>query len=749
MTSAKAKKASPSSSGSYIFGIFLISIFLSAFLLFMVQPMAGKMLLPLVGGAPSGWIVALSFFQLSLLIGYVSAHWMGKLSARAHGLSLFILLAVGFYFLPLHFDQGLELKDSSKAAYNVFILLTTAIFVPFMALSSVSSTLQRLFNHTEHTKGQDPYFLYAVSNLGSFIGLLGYPIIIEPFLTVKTQTEYWMYGYGALVILILFCSLLTSSKTKKKEQNNDIENPSFETCIRWIALAFVPSSLMVGMTNFVTLEITPIPLFWVIPLALYLMTYILAFSNKFEKYSNIFSDLHPIAASFIVVMFSFSGLFMNFMSLSAHLVLFTIIAFVCHGELAKNRPDPKYLTAFYLYLAVGGALGGVLNAFIAPQIFTRLTEYPMVAVFSIVLGIGFLKKPPKVSLIIMLVGLVLCAAIGTYLMSVGADNFNKSYTSPLIYIVGLFGVVMVAHHPKYAFFFAAGLLFASTLLEIKADTAYTARNFFGTIKVKNSTITHEDKTYPIRTLRHGTTIHGIEILDDAFKNPAGFSYYAMVDEVLKSHPNTDDIALIGLGAGTLICYTAPDRNFVTFEIDDEIIKVAKEHFNFIKNCANDGNEIVLGDGRLEYTNHPKEQFDALIMDAFSSDIIPAHLLTKEAFAEYQAKLPKDGFITINISNRYFNLTSVIAKTAGSLGYTALFKHNMFDELPPWQYNSMWMVLSQSDKQVQDLKKIGWREVEPKKGTKIWTDDYTYVLSSLHDINEYKDDIEEARKRNAK
>ena len=712
--------------------VFLTSIFLSAFLLFMVQPMAGKMLLPLVGGAPSGWIVALAFFQTSLLIGYVTAHWMSKLAPRWHGLSVVVLLSAGLYFLPLGFEASSVVEDTSKAAFNVFVLLATSILIPFVALSSISSTLQRLFHNTGD-QDKDPYFLYAVSNFGSFIGLLGYPILIEPMITVKAQTEYWAYGYMALIALVFTSALLTNTTTKVEKHKN-IESPPLKTCLYWVALAFVPSSLMVGVTNFATQEIMPIPLFWVLPLALYLVTYILAFSKYNETIQRIALPLHPVAASLIVIFCVFASQFIRIEALFAHLVCFSVIAMASHSQLSSIRPHPKYLTAFYLYLAIGGALGGIFNAFIAPTIFTTLYEYPLVAIFSLMISASFLKQPKSSEFKMMAAGFV-----GLVLISVAVSFFSLKVgplpieVKSIAIFIGLAFIMLISNHVKYAFFLSGAALFMSVMISsIQTSTLEKGRNFFGPHNVKVTQIQHKDKTYNLKTFTHGSTIHGIEVEDhDALKGTAAFSYYFPLKTVFTDTPfSTQEVALLGLGAGTLLCYQAPDRKFTSFEIDADVIHIAKTYFSFIDTCAHPENEIILGDGRLELEKHPKT-FDVLIMDAFSSDTVPMHLITQEAFQIYKDKLTPEGIILINISNRYFNLAPPLQKTAAPLGFKAVMKYTNEPDLPPWQYPSAWVILTQTDDTHAWFLSNGWRTVPQKQNTPTWTDDFTYLLSSLH------------------
>ncbi len=660
--------------------VFLISIFLSASLLFMVQPMAGKMLLPLVGGAPSGWIVALAFFQLSLLVGYILAHWFSKLTPRQHGISVVVLLGLGALFLPLHL-KGIDVQQSSKAAMNVFILLTAAVAVPFIALSSVSSTLQRLFHYTDATKGKDPYFLYAVSNFGSFLGLLGYPLLIEPFLTVSQQTHYWMYGYIVLIAGILSASLLSRNTIENKE-TTEIVAPKLKTGLYWIILAFIPSSLMVGVTNFVTLEITPIPLFWVLPLALYLVTYIVAFSVKPEKYRNLLIHLHPFAAMGVVILFVFSVKLISLSALLLHLVFFLIIAMMCHSQLAAARPHPKFLTAFYLYVAIGGALGGILNAFIAPEVFSRLYEYPLVAALSLFFSPLLLKEFEKHS--IMRFNLLFAAVTSITLFIISINIVNK-------------------------------------------DIIFKTRNFYGPIAVAQEQDDYQGKTYNLRALKHGTTLHGLQLREEEFKKSADYSYYAALKPFFARDdiPNSS-IGIIGLGAGTLLCYHAPDRYFTSFEIDSEIVAVANEYFDFIKDCYHPENKIIVGDGRLELAKQDRN-FDILIMDAFSSDAIPAHLLTLEAFEEYFSKMNQNGIILVNISNRYFDLSRTVAKVVEKYGYKTFHKYHDADGLVPWITPSHWLLVSKSP--IND-----WEQVIPGTDTKLWTDDYTHVLSTLKGFN---------------
>ncbi|MGM0421811.1 MAG: spermidine synthase [Pseudomonadota bacterium] len=713
------------------FTVFLFSIFLSASLLFMVQPMAGKMLLPLVGGAPSGWIVALAFFQLSLLVGYIAAHGLSKLTPQIHGFVVVALLALGAVFLPLGFNEDLQIENSSEAAFIVFFLLTTAVAVPFIALSSVSSTVQRLFHYARGTKGRDPYFLYAVSNFGSFAGLLGYPLLIEPFFTITAQTHYWMYAYGILIVGILIASLLSDRKREalplEEDLGHEIVAPNVKSCLYWTALAFVPSSLMVGVTNFVTLEITPLPLFWVIPLALYLITYIVAFSTQTEGARNYMLSLHPFAVIFILALFFFASNLVGWPILVAHLVAFTLIAMTCHGQLSHVRPHPKHLTAFYLYLAIGGALGGILNAFIAPEIFTKLYEYPLVALLSLLLNPLLYKKTNEVRLTISFLGVVALMLVINFFI----QDPSVTHKLLILFLLGSVCISAISICPSFAFIFGIATILLNIISNDEKNTVYAARNFFGPISVKEKQVPYQDQVYRYRSLNHGTTIHGIQIMDEEFKGRADLSYYTVLAPIFNNDDviNINEVAVMGLGAGTLLCYNAPDRRFTAIEIDSEIVEVARRYFTFIDNCSPPENEIIVGDGRL-VIDRLDRNYDLIVLDAFSSDSIPQHLLTQEALLIYKDKLTAEGIITINISNRYFDLSDVIAKTAESIGFDVYSLEDNLSERPPWEAESHWLALTKNKEVADLLVEQDWEQITAPVETRIWTDNYSYILSTL-------------------
>ncbi len=700
--------------------LFSFMLFLSAALMFALQPMVGKMLLPLVGGTPSGWIVALAFFQVMLLIGYFLAWVFSRFSVGGHGLLYIVTLGIGLLLLPLALDRRLITETSGPG--DVFMLLTLTAGLPFIALSATSSTLQRLFTATGHAAARDPYFLYAASNLGSFCGLFLYPLFIEPHFTLPEQSQYWFYIYVLLMGLGVVC--LLSVKGAPERKATSAQPSSWKQRGLWVALAFVPSSLLLGVTTHITTDVFSAPMIWVIPLGVYLLTFVVAFSKKPVVNYDAILKIQPVAVGAAVAFITLvsKDVKISWHSMLLHVAAFAVVAFMCHMRLAKSRPlaDGRQLAEFYLMIALGGALGGLLNAFAAPVLFTQQIEYPLMMLASCLLHPGIRS--------IFSLGNSALLLTGSILMGVSAV-LGKFNAGPEVLRASLLvgGFLMMLIHPRAAIIGGAAALLLTGIWFSGEKPVVVARNFYGIIKV----IDKEENTRHVRVLSHGTTIHGTQMQDPGYET-AMTTYYTASGPLgtIFSLYNPKNIAVMGLGTGTVNCYSTSANAFTFFEIDPAVVEMAKTRFTYLERChASRPPRIVLGDARLEFAKLENEKFDLIILDVFSSDMIPSHLLTREAMQLYMQRLTPRGLILFHTSNRYFTLEPVIAATARSLGLQNRHKFDS-DAKDLGATRSKWMAVGRKNASLLPLEDFGWVAVAAPEKNRPWSDDYTNFLSAL-------------------
>lgn len=701
--------------------LFCAALFVSAAAMFMLQPMTGKMLLPLVGGTPSGWIVAMAFFQLALLTGYAIANLCSRLSPRMHGIAFVAALALGGLFLPVHLSQ----PEGTADAWMVVKLLAVSVGIPFVALAMASSTLQRLFTASGHSAASDPYFLYAASNLGSFSGLLLYPLAAEKFLTIPEQAQLWLGGYVALIALTAICIGRAKSMPATVYQKPAPLAAGLRW--RWIMFAFIPSSLMMGVTTQITTAIIAAPLLWVLPLGIYLLTFVMAFGKPSAARQHLVEKLHPMA-----VCLSFGLMFIATVSLDApwivmalQLACFGVVALAFHLKLAALRPlaDGQRLTDYYLMIALGGAFGGLLNAFIAPVLFNRLVEYPIVLTLSLLFHPELRKRLARADLLTVLaggVGFMLWVMLRKY--AVGLPGVLEAS------LVAIF--VMAAHTARFALIGCTLLLLASFTAPRDGEGGMYQRNFYGLVRVYERNFTMDNEKYHIRYFGHGTTLHGLQSLDaDMADIPtAYFSHGGPVGDIFHTFA-PKNVAVMGLGAGTLACHHAPDRSFTFFEIDPAVVNIARNNFTFLSSCPGKSpHRIFTGDGRLEIAKLKGEKFDLIILDAFSSDMVPVHLISVEAIELYKTLLTDNGMLAFNISNNYVSLAATLAAGAKAAGMQARYKHYGFID-PPLFFPSDWLLMARDGVDMTAFHEQQW--VPPlQNGERAWTDNYSNIIGIM-------------------
>ena len=698
------------------------TLFLSAGLLFLVQPMVAKMVLPRLGGSPSVWNTTICFFQGTLLLGYIYAHLLAtRLGHLAQAAAHAVVLVACAVFLPLDLTQSTPPADGVPALWLIGRLAIT-VGPPFFALSAIAPLLQHWFAGSDHPAASDPYFLYAASNAGSLIALLAYPLLVEPNLPLPVQSRAWAIGLALVAAGIGWCWLgYRRSAEADRVTGSTEQRPSPGDCARWVTYAFVPSALLLAVTAHITTDLAACPLFWVVPLALYLLTFIFVFARRPALPHGAMLRVQPFLIILLVVT---SAALHAIWLLALHLALFFVTAMVCHGELSHRRPPAANLTEFYLWVSFGGVLGGIFDALIAPVVFPDIWEYPLLLVLSC------LARPTPAGGS----GRAWWGDIGLpSLLFVGFFALVFAGNLPALVPLGALtlGAVALLKFSERRLRFALGVA-ACLLVECLAaagGTLETARSFFGVYRVRlveNGTI---------RILQHGTTVHGAEstVLGEEavplgyYHNAGPFGrFFAAV-----ATRSTKEIGVIGLGAGELACYAQPGQVWTFHEVDPEVERIARRYFNFLDRCGNDA-RVVLGDARLSIQEVKDYHYDAIVIDAFSSDSIPLHLLTREALALYQRKLADDGVILFHISNRHLDLAPVIAALAEDAGSPA--RHLLY--LAPGsssktQLSAEVVAIGQPGQSLDYLTAAaGWQEMAPPRRAALWTDARSDIVTHI-------------------
>ncbi len=727
--------------------VYTAAIFVSALLLFSVQPLFTKMVLPRLGGSPAVWSVAMVFFQSLLLGGYAYAHYLMQIRSRVVLIAIhLLLLIVALSMLPLAIANGWGEPPTSGYAIWLLGLFAASIGLPFFALAANNPLLQAWFVRTGHPNGPDPYFLYASSNIGSFLALLSYPVLLEPMFSLQTQNLLWTAGYGLLILLIAGCGvlLLRSAEIAPQtiEDRAKAPAPDWAQRMRWIFLAAVPSGLLIAVTAHISTDVAAAPLLWVLPLSLYLLTWVLVFQSRPLLPHRWLMWLQPFAIAGVIVLLAVGGEQNLLLTLGGHLLCFFVIAMACHGELARARPAARYLTGFYVALSFGGMVGGLFAGLIAPFTFSWIAEYP------ILIALVALCRPPVIErwsgaarwywLLLVVLAVVLLVPTLT-----GGDVFGW-LEARRVYVIGavagiapLLAVLLRGDRWKVA---ATATLALVLLRAYPADEGRveTVRSFFGVHKI----VVTPGGQYHV--LMHGTTIHGAERVQNndgtpIVGRPEPISYYHKDGGIGRAIAAIRDrkggpirAAVIGLGAGTLTCASQPNENWRFFEIDQTMVDTARDprFFNFIRNCEPDL-QPVIGDARLTFAKEPDGLYDLIIVDAYSSDAIPVHLATQEAMKIYKDKLAPQGVVLMHVSNRHLELSSVVVGIAAA------------NDLKSWVYNedsgrddeyifaTSVVVSARAEADVGKLASSPqWTLTGANDRQRVWTDDYSNILGAV-------------------
>jgi hypothetical protein len=738
--------------------LFTLTILVGSFLLFLVQPMVARMALPQLGGAPAVWNSAMLVYQALLLGGYAWAHWLGRFDIRRqlylHGGLL--LLAIILSVFPIGLRSMTAPSDSDVFLF-VPILLLASVGSLIFAISAQAPLMQRWF--ADSAPGQNPYALYAASNLGSFGGLIAYPLLVEPNFRLMTQSWVWSALYAVLVLLVVGCGLYASRHAAARPAASiaagatATTRPGWQTIALWIALSAVPSGLMLSTTTHLTTDIMAMPLMWALPLGLYLLSFSIAFSDR-TLVSEIFTLMAPallLAAGGMTMLSSGTGGLM--IALSSLGMLF-VVATTLHARLYRLRPANEHLTLFYLIMAVGGALGGLFCALIAPLIFDWVYEHPLlvlaaaalVPMIPLIPWADALKLNARQQLWIESGFTMLAIAIGIWL----AVNWSSRFTTTEAAAIGaltIIGLMSIGWRMPFMVTLLALLIGIGGVDTIKLSAeGDRTRSYFGVYTVR----THED--LGTRTLSHGTTLHGTQLTGEGQERFVT-SYYGpssgvglAFDRASVLYGDDVSIGVVGLGTGTLACYRAPGQQWQFFEIDPQMVALTRDsgRFTFLSTCAPEV-PIHLGDARLTLADPaivPENSMDLLAVDAFSSDAIPLHLLTREAFDVYDRAVQDDGIVLVHISNRFIDLQPVLrALTTNGRGWHAMLRADEPDtrDIGLARTGSNWVAMARNRQALDNLAAMTnglprgrgqWQHLDDTRSPRLWTDDYASVFGLM-------------------
>ncbi|WP_422231560.1 spermidine synthase [Methylorubrum rhodinum] len=742
--SAQTKARTVGAARLGLVGLYTGTLLLAALLLFGIQPMFTKRVLPILGGSPAVWSVAMVVFQGLLLAGYAYAHVLTCwLNARAAFATHVLVLLAGFVFLPVSIAAGFGAPPAEAEVPWLIGLFLASIGLPFFALSASAPLLQAWFSRSGDARSADPYFLYRASNAGSFAALIAYPLLVEPWLGLDAQGWLWSAGYALLTCAVVACGIRLDNRPAAQAVVTGVESVLVgpRRRLAWIGLSAVPSGLLVAATAHISTDVAAIPLIWVVPLALYLVSFILAFRPTRDGRSalaHILGSLQVAGAGFVFV-----GIFLKapfVLDLAVTLGLLLVNAVIAHRAVYALRPPAARLTEFYLCTSLGGMLGGVFVALIAPRIFSGLYEYPLLVACALACRPGLAAGGPA-RLVAGLRGglLLMVGAVGLAGLAAAMQGLAIGLA---VLLIGLtLGLVASWRAPARAAFLGAGAGLTCILLQVvTTGEGGQHRSFFGLHRIQDS----PDGRF--RLLSHGTTIHGAMRLrandGTPFTGPPEPATYYIPGGPLadvftvsrRASGSIPAVSVVGLGAGSLACYAKPGEAWTFYEIDPAVIRIARDPrlFRFLSDCAPDA-RIVQGDARLTLA-HDGEKVRVLVIDAFSSDAIPMHLLTAEALDVDLARLDVQGVLALHISNRHFELRHVLARLAAERGLSLL--HRADPETEPverrWRAPSRVALLSRDPAVIREAQALGWHGVTPDLSRRPWTDDYANVLEAMHD-----------------
>jgi len=716
--------------------LFAVALFFSSLLMFWLEPMIAKMVLPRMGGAPVVWSTCLAFFQVALFVGYGFAHVAYRyLGVRRHATVYAVVVAVACLGLTLSIPEP-QPSDIAQPIRWLVVSLIRSIGIPFFALATTASALQNWFSRSEHPLAADPYFLYGASNLGSLIALMSYPFVLEPSLTIAAQRAAWRWSFVAFAVLAVGCAVVTRLAVSPARLGADRVSPPAPVVgwgrrARWIALALVPSSLLLGVTTHISTDIAPVPLLWTVPLALYLLTFVVAFGSR-SAAAGAFAGRLAAVLVLVYAYFEVSGLWLPLLiGVPLHLLLFASVAMACHSTLAADRPAPDSLTDFYLCMSFGGMLGGLFNSLVAPLLFNSVIEYPLFLVLAF--AVPALYAPQRLTLADWVSPIAVGGLTAALILAFESAGLARLMLLPVLVFPAV-GAFSRRHRPRSFAMSVAALLACGALASGNehSTSLFVQRTFFGVYRVTESAAARSHHLYS------GTTIHGAQSLDPDRNRDAQMYFHSsgpigQAFQGIERLAKPTDVAVIGLGVGSLAAYAKPDQHWTFYEIDAAVERIARDKalFTFMDTCG-PRCTVVIGDARMSLMQ-AAAQYSIIVLDAFSSDAIPMHLLTKEALGVYLARLLPDGILAFHLTNRHLNLMPVVARVGHSHGLFVMEQAYQADRsaAASGAADSRWMLMARERRYLRELEgNVRWKPSATSSEAPIWTDDFSNILSAL-------------------
>lgn len=706
--------------------LFALTVFVGAALLFSLQLVYARLVLPHLGGAPSVWNTAMVFYQGLLLAGYGYAHLLTvRLRPTTQVMIHATVLVASFAFLPFEVPAGCQVAAGENPVPWLLGVLALGVGLPFFAVSATSPLLQKWFASSGHPAGGDPYFLYALSNIGSLLGLLAYPLWVEPHSSLGWQCSAWAGCFAGFAVLSVACG----SQAGRNPPAECRARPAAPTrpgrVLRWLLCALVPSSLMLSVTSYLSGEIAAVPLLWSLPLALYLLSFIVVFARRPLVPHGLSIRLLPVVLVAVGMVLASGATTPVPWLAGLHLLGFFVVALVCHGELARDRPETGQLTAYYLWMSLGGVLGGAFTALLAPVLFDRVAEYPLVLVAAAWIGLPRGRRFRATDLAAP-AGVAVLAVIMGALVPAAAPGPVRAFAVAGLPLLGCF--LMSGYGPRCALGLAAVLGVSGLAPEQGMTTLARDRSFFGIHRVA---LDGEGKFH---LLFHGKTVHGMQALDPALsRDPLGYYHReGPLGDVFAGCEGP--VAAVGLGAGAMAAYGKAGQEFTFYEIDPVVIRLASDsrYFRYMSDSPA-RIDVVEGDARVMLKTAVEARYRLILLDAYSSDSIPVHLLTREAMGLYLSKLAPGGRLALHISNRHLDLRPVVADLARDADLVCLFREDdvTAEESAEGMASSRWVLMARDE---ADLGPAGsslrWQRLAGSGEGRVWTDDHSSVLPLL-------------------
>ena len=731
--------------------LFATTVLCAASLVFLVQPMVAKQLLPRFGGTPNVWNATVLFFQVALLVGYAIAHVsLDRLGPRRQTWLQLALAAATVPLLPLAISSTGPGATADHPALAIAVLLAAGVGIPYLAVTTVSPALQRWYASLGMSDSADPYHLYAASNAGSLIGLLAFPFLLEPRLSAVGQARTWSIVFAVFAAGLVCCAVVVRRRAGVEPRHQDAppQLPHVDPAaadedagghigrlraLRWVLVAAIPSALMLGVTTFVTTDVASAPLLWVVPLSLYLASFMLTFGRRLRIGVGVAGWL-AVASIVAVLLVEVRRIEVGDLGrVLLHLGAMFAAALLAHAALYADRPSARHLTAFYLLLSVGGAIGGMFTALVAPAAFNAIYEYPLLLALVLVVrpGSSFVARHGGRGAIVAIGELVVAAALLFVLLEdVTAHGIGLRWAGWGGLVVIGAGLALLATR-RWGLVLVVAVTFLALALDAP-DQLYAERNFYGTVRVIETPSTHR--------MLHGTTLHGIQMTRSGLEREPT-SYYTLDGPVgdafgqLQRDEPFVDVGIVGLGSGALLAYERPWQRFTFFEIDPAVIEAARDPDLFTWMSDSEVRvDVVEGDARLQVAARDAEPFDLLVLDAYSSDAVPVHLLTVEAFETWIDATADDAVVLLHVSSRHLELSPVVADNVAKLGLVAIHRVDAElneDQRRVWGSASHWIAIARDEADFEGLDGVdGWEPLDDGVASDAWTDDFSDVVGAI-------------------